>query len=261
MKERRSLSSSERHPSHFGRGGLKLRRMKKLSVDVWSDVVCPWCAVGKRRLEAALAKFPHRADVEVVWRAFELDPTAPRVAVGDNAERIAKKYGRSRAQVEEMTAQLTRLAAIEGLDFHLDRSRSGNTFDAHRVLHLASERGLQDAVKERFFRGYMTEGEAIGEPEVLVRLAAEAGLDPEEVRATLATDRYADDVRDEERAAREMGISGVPFFVIGGKLGVSGAQPTEVLLRALEQGWASVEAATGASGGSEAAVCGPEGCG
>jgi predicted DsbA family dithiol-disulfide isomerase len=235
--------------------------MKKLHVDVWSDVVCPWCAVGKRRLEAALAKFPHRADVEVVWRAFELDPAAPRVVAGDNAERIAKKYGRSRAQVEEMTAQLTRLAAAEGLEFHLDRSRSGNTFDAHRVLALAHERGVQDAVKERFFRGYMTEGEAIGEPEVLVRLAAEAGLDPEEVRATLATDRFADEVRDEERAAREMGISGVPFFVIGGKLGVSGAQPTEVLLGALTQAWASAEAEKGTGEASEGAACGPDGCG
>jgi predicted DsbA family dithiol-disulfide isomerase len=190
--------------------------MKKLSVDVWSDVVCPWCYIGKRRLESALAKFSHRDDVELVWRAFELDPSAPKIAVGDHAERIAKKYGRSREQIAEMTRNITSLAAVEGLDFQLEASRSGNTFDAHRVLHLAGERGKQDAVKERFFKGYMTEKEAIGDPEVLIRLAAEAGLDAEEVRAVLASDRYAKEVREEEAAARQLQISGVPFFVLGG---------------------------------------------
>ncbi len=181
--------------------------MKKLHVDVWSDVVCPWCYIGKRRLEAALAKFPHRSDVELVWRAFELDPSAPKVAVGDHAERIAKKYGRSREQIAEMTRNITSLAAVEGLDFQLEASRSGNTFDAHRVLHLAGERGKQDAVKERFFKGYMTEKEAIGDPEVLIRLAAEAGLDADEVRAVLASDRYAKEVREEEHrpAAQDHG--------------------------------------------------------
>jgi predicted DsbA family dithiol-disulfide isomerase len=233
--------------------------MKKLTVDVWSDVVCPWCYVGKRRLEAALAKFPHRADVELVWRSFELDPSAPRIAVGDHAERIAKKYGRTKAQVQEMTRNLTALAAAEGLDFQLEASRSGNTFDAHRVLHLASEHGVQDAVKERFFRGYMTEKEAIGDPDVLVRLGAEAGLDAEEIRAVLASDRYAKEVRDEENAARQLQISGVPFFVLGGKIGVSGAQPVSVLLGALEEAWKATPESAEASM-AEGAVCGPDGC-
>jgi predicted DsbA family dithiol-disulfide isomerase len=164
---------------------------KALTVDVWSDIVCPWCAIGKRRLEAALAKFPHRDDVEVVWRAFELDPSAPPVRSEDNVARLAEKYGRSKAEAEAMLANVTDVAARDGLDFQLARARSGNTFDGHRLLHLALERGVQGAVKERLLRAYMTEGEAVGDRDVLVRLASEAGLDAAEARAVLETDRYA----------------------------------------------------------------------
>ncbi len=231
---------------------------KTLKVEVWSDIVCPWCAIGKRRLEVALSRFPHRGDVRVVWRAFELDPSAPRVQEGDNAERLAEKYGRTKAQAEAMIQSVADTAAKDGLDFHLSRARSGNTFDGHRVLHLAAERGLQDAVKDRFFGGYMSEGQAIGEHEVLVRLASEAGLDAEEVRAVLSTNRYASEVREEEETARRLGINGVPFFVLGDKYGISGAQSAEVILRALEQAWASLpEPETVAE---ERVVCGPDGC-
>jgi predicted DsbA family dithiol-disulfide isomerase len=239
-----------------------LSMKKPLTVDVWSDIVCPWCAVGKRRLEAALARFPHKDDVEIVWRAFELDPSAPAGAQpgeGDNVGRLAQKYGRTRAQAEAMLRELTETAARDGLAFKLESARPGNTFDGHRLLHLAATRGVQDAVKERFFRGYMSEGEAIGDPEILVRLAAEAGLDADEARAVLASDRFAREVREEEALAREMGIRGVPFFVFGGKYGVSGAQPAEVLLGALEQAWASVAGGASAAAG-EGATCGPEGC-
>jgi predicted DsbA family dithiol-disulfide isomerase len=232
--------------------------MQKLRIDVWSDIVCPWCAIGKRRLEAALALFPHRDGVEVIWRAFELDPGAPRVREGDHATRIAEKYGLTKDDAEARIRHISELAAKEGLDFKLERSRSGNTFDAHRLLALAAARGLQDAVKERLFRAYLTEGEPIGEPEVLVRLAAEAGLDAEEARSVLATDRYANEVREEEAAARTIGIRGVPFFLFDGALAVSGAQPSEVILRALEQGWAS--ATNPSDEPAAAASCGPDGC-
>ncbi len=211
--------------------------MKTLHVDIWSDVVCPWCAIGKRRFDAALARFPHKDRVEVVWRAFELDPSAPAVQTDDNASRLARKYGRTREQALAMMNQVAETAARDGLELDLIHARSGNTFDAHRVLHLAAERGVQGAVKERFFRAYMGEREAIGDHEVLARLAAEAGLDAEEVRSVLASDRFAAEVREEERAAHRLGIHGVPFFVLGGAIGVSGAQPAEVLLRALEQAW------------------------
>jgi len=231
--------------------------MKKLRVDIWSDVVCPWCAIGKRRFEAALARFSHKDEVEVVWRAFELDPSAPAVQPGDNATRLARKYGRTREQAVAMMQQVAETAKQEGLDFDLVNARSGNTFDAHRVLHLAAERGAQDAVKERFFRAYMTEQQPIGDREVLVRLAAEAGLDPEEVRATLATDGFAAEVREEEEVAHRLGIHGVPFFVLDGAIGVSGAQPADVLLRALEQAW---ERSAAESETAEGAACGPDGC-
>jgi predicted DsbA family dithiol-disulfide isomerase len=229
----------------------------KLEIDVWSDVVCPWCAIGKKRLEDALAKFPHKDDVAVVWRAFELDPSAPKVQEGDNAERLGKKYGRTREQALAMMKNVEDTAAKDGLTLRLTTARSGNTFDAHRVIKLAGDRGVQGAVKARLMRGYMTDGEAIGEREVLVKLAAEAGLDAEEVRAVLASDRYAAEVREEEAAARSLGVNGVPFFVLGGKYAVSGAQPAEVMLRALEQAW---ETTPDEASAEEGATCGPEGC-
>jgi predicted DsbA family dithiol-disulfide isomerase len=209
----------------------------KLPVDVWSDVVCPWCAIGKRRLELALAQFPQRDDVHVVWHAFELDPRAPAVQTDDNASRLARKYGRTRDEALAMMRHVEQVAAKDGLELRLTTVRTGNTFDAHRVLHLAAERGLQGAVKERLLRGAMTDNEAIGEQDVLVKLAADAGLDAGEVRSMLASDRYAAEVRDDENAARSLGINGVPFFVLGGKYAVSGAQPANVMLRALEQAW------------------------
>ena len=211
--------------------------MKKLRIDVWSDIVCPWCAIGSRRLERALEQFPHRDQVEVFWHAFELDPSAARVAEGDHAGHLAAKYGRSRPQAEAMIQRVIDLAAQDGLALKLMDARAGNTFDAHRLLQLAAARGLEPAVRERFFRGYMTEGQPIGDPEVLARLATEAGLDADEVRAVLGSDDYAQDVRDDERAAAAIGIGGVPFFILGGHVGVSGAQPVDVFSRALEQSW------------------------
>jgi predicted DsbA family dithiol-disulfide isomerase len=230
-----------------------------LLVDVWSDVACPWCYVGKRRLESALARFPHKEDVKVTWHAFELDPSAPRVRPPgvSHVERLAKKYGMSVADAEARTKQLVDAAAKDGITMRFDRIQGGNTFDAHRIIHFASEHGLQDAAKERLLLGYFTEGEAIGEPEVLVRLAGEAGLDKDEVRALLASDRLTEEVREDERAAAELDIRGVPFFVIAGRLGVSGAQPADVLLSALNKGWEATHAGTRTE---EGAVSGPDGC-
>jgi predicted DsbA family dithiol-disulfide isomerase len=213
---------------------------RKLEIDVWSDIVCPWCAIGKHRLESALSRFEHKDDVEVVWHAFELDPDAPALQEGDNAARLAEKYGRTRSQALAMMRQVEDTAAKDGLELHLTTARTGNTFDAHRVLYLAADRGLERAVYDRFLRGYMTEGEAIGNREVLVKLASEAGLEATEVRAVFASDRYKSEVREDERAARSLGINGVPFFVFGGKYAVSGAQHAEVMLRGLEQAWAGV---------------------
>lgn len=236
--------------------------MSKLRIDIWSDIACPWCYVGKRRLEAALLRFHHRESVEIVWRAFELDPAAPRVQDSSvsYAARLARKYGTSEAQADAMIQRMTDVARADGLDFRFDRIRPGNTFDAHRLLHLAADRGKQGALKERLLRAYMTEGEPIGEPAVLARLAGEAGLDVDEAEGVLSTDAYAREVRAEERAAAELGVHGVPFFVFAGRFGVSGAQPAEQLGMALDRAWAEVAEAPEASF-AEGAACGPEGCG
>jgi predicted DsbA family dithiol-disulfide isomerase len=209
-----------------------------MKVEIWSDVVCPWCAIGKRRFEKALAQFAHRDEVEVSWHSFELDASAPREREGDLAEHLASKYGVSREQADGMHRQMTETAAADGWEFQFERARGGNTFDAHRLLHLAAERGVQGAVKERLFRGYLEEGERIGDPETLVRLGAEAGLDAGEARAVLASGRYADEVRADERQAQAYGITGVPFFVVDRKYGVAGAQPPEALRQVLDTAWA-----------------------
>ncbi|MBS2016211.1 MAG: DsbA family oxidoreductase [Deltaproteobacteria bacterium] len=219
--------------------------MKKLRVEVWSDIACPWCYVGKRRLEAALAEFPHKDEVVVMWRAFELDPSAPRERDPkvSYAARLADKYGTSTAAASAKLDHMTELARSEGLDLRFDRVRAGNTFDAHRVIHFAGERSasMQNAVKERLLRAYMTEGELMSDAETLARLAGEVGLDPAEVRAMLASDAFTEEVRDDESEAAELGITGVPFFVVGNVYAVSGAQPKEVLLAALEKAWAEVD--------------------
>jgi len=209
-------------------------------VEIFSDVVCPWCAVGKRRFEAALGQFEHADEIEVVWRAYELDPRAPARREGNYVDRLAAKYGMSRERAVAANQQLTALAAAEGLDFHFERVQPGNTFDAHRLLHYAREvgPGVQDALKERLFLAYFTEGAAIGEPETLVGLADEVGLDPRQCADILAGDRYADEVRADEREALELGVTGVPFFVVDGKFGIPGAQDADTILSVLRRAWA-----------------------
>lgn len=209
-----------------------------MKVEVWSDVVCPWCYVGKRRFEAALDRFEHRDQVEVVWRSFELDPSAPRRRSLSAAEHLGQKYGMTREQVEASWARLTALAAAEGLEYHLDRTQGGSSFDAHRLLQLAAEHGLQDRLKERFLLAYFTESLPLGEPEVLDALAVEAGLPADEVAEVLSSDRFSDAVRADESRARQLGINGVPFFAIDNRFGVSGAQSADLLLEALRAGWA-----------------------
>jgi predicted DsbA family dithiol-disulfide isomerase len=204
-----------------------------VKVEIWSDVVCPWCYIGKRRFETALAQFEQAREVEVVWRSFELDPDAPRSQAGSAVEHLARKYGMSLDQARASQDHLTQLAAAEGLAYRLADVRRGNSFDAHRLLHLALGHGKQDELKERLLRAYFTEGAPIGEPETLEQLAAEVGLDRTEVAETLAGDRFAQEVRDDEHSARLLGIRGVPFFVVDERYAIEGAQPAESILHAL----------------------------
>jgi predicted DsbA family dithiol-disulfide isomerase len=240
-----------------------------VKVEIWSDVVCPWCYIGKRRFEAALSRFAHADQVEVEWRSFELDPQAVSVrAAGEgpgHADVLATKYGMSRVQAQAAIGNVTAAAAGEGLDFHLDVSLRSNTFDAHRVIQLAATRGLQDAVKERLMRAYFTEGEPVGDRDALVRLATDAGLEAAEVERVLDTDEHADAVRADEAEARALGITGVPFFVVDRRYGVSGARPADQLLAVLERAWSERAPLTLVGSGrpgtdSDDATCGPDGC-
>lgn len=215
-------------------------------VEIWSDIACPWCYVGRARFAAALARFEHRDQVTVVWRSFELDPDAPAEREGSHAERIARKYGRTLEEVAEMDAQLTAAAAADGLAIDFSRVRSGTTFDAHRLVHLAAAHGKQDPMKERLFRAYFSEGALLSDHATLQALGTEVGLPADEVRELLLTERYAEEVRDDERTAHSAGINAVPCFVIDRKFGASGAQPPETLLEFLQHGWTQREAAPAA---------------
>jgi predicted DsbA family dithiol-disulfide isomerase len=201
-----------------------------MKIEIWSDVVCPWCYIGKRRLEHALRDFEHADDVEITWRSFQLNPDTPPGVATPTKEYLVQRFG---PQAGEMSARVAELARAEGLDFNTDAELNVNTLDAHRLLHLADESGRGDAAKERLLRAHFTEGADLSDPEVLTGLLAEAGVDPDRARAVLASDEYADAVQADIELARGLGATGVPFFVIDRKYGISGAQPAEAFLQAL----------------------------
>jgi predicted DsbA family dithiol-disulfide isomerase len=209
-----------------------------VNVEIWSDLVCPFCYIGKRNWEAALERFEHRESVDVRWRSFQLDPVAPRVADVDLHDYLGAKYGGGREAGKAMNDRVARAAAAVGLRFELDTARRGNTLDAHRVVHLAREHEVEEAALERLFAAYFTESEAIADPETLARLAVDVGLDAGEVRSMLAGDSHADAVRAEMRDGMQLGLGAVPCFVFERRFGVSGAQPPDVLLGALQRAWA-----------------------
>ena len=205
-----------------------------MQVEIWSDVICPWCYIGKRRFEMALANFAQRDDVQVIWRSFELDAQAPRQQPGTLNELLASKYHVS-PQEAAMNARVSGVAAEIGLEYHLANARPGNTFDAHRLLHFAAARQLGDRATERIMHAYFSEALPVGDRTVLARLAPEFGISESDALAMLESDDYADAVRADEARAAGFGISGVPFFVFDEKSGISGAQPVEVFTEALQQ--------------------------
>ncbi|CAM4328427.1 DsbA family oxidoreductase [Paenibacillus phoenicis] len=208
-----------------------------MKIEVWSDFGCPFCYIGKRRLERALELFGHRDEIELVYRSFELDPGAPKDTESSIHELLAVKYGLSLEQAQESNRNVAQQAQTEGLTYNFDTIIPTNTFDAHRLAHYAGEQGKAKEMTERLFRAYFTDSLHIGDRETLVRLAEEVGLEGTAVREVLEQNTYADAVREDENEARRLGIRGVPFFVLRGKYAVSGAQPLEIFQGALLRAW------------------------
>lgn len=235
-------------------------------IEIWSDIACPWCYIGKVRFEAALERYEHRDAVQVRWRSFELAPAAPKVDPPSTSEHLMAKYGRSREQVAEMMARVTEVAAAEGLDYRLGDAVAANTFDAHRLVLLAAALDPADggrAMMTRLMRAYQCEGADVSDSATLVRLGAECGLDDGRVTRMLASTDHADAVRADERRAKSLGVDGVPFFVIDEAHGVSGAQPSEFFLEALRQlgpKGGPVTLLTGTAATDAAAACTDDGC-
>ena len=232
-----------------------------MKIEIWSDVVCPWCYIGKRRLESALAGFEHADEVEVVWHSYQLDPGAPSEPIDSVAEHLGRKYGGGPAAGAQMIDRVEAVAAEEGLVYRLHQAQRANTLDAHRLLHLAIEEsgpGIQDRLKEALLVAYLTEARNVADHDVLRDVAVDAGLDRSRVDEVLAGVDYAAAVQADIDQANAYGTGGVPFFVVDGRYGVSGAQPAEAFGEVLRRAWAEREPSLQMVGGNE--VCGPDGC-
>ena len=225
-----------------------------MKIEIWSDIVCPWCYIGKRRIEAAIKQWDK--PVEVVWRSFQLDPTAPNSSDVSMLDSLTAKYRIPRSQAQSMMQRVVDVAATEGLRFNFDIASSGNTFDAHRLLHLAKSHGMMAALKEQLMERYFTYGLRVSDHEQLAAVAIEVGLDAEEVADVLGSTRFADDVQRDIDAARANGTTGVPFFVFDNSFGVSGAQEVDTLLQVMRQ----VEAARHIAQVDDSLSCDDTGC-
>lgn len=236
-----------------------------MRVDIWSDVVCPFCYIGKKRLEKAAEQAG--IELEVFWHSYELDPNAPARQEVSNTERLAVKYGRTVAEVEEMQRNIAAMAKQEGIEFNWQKANSGNTFNAHRLIHLAQSLGLGNEAKEALFYSYMTQGLAIGERETLEDVASRIGLNPVQVDDVLDSDEFAEFVKyDEEVANEQLKVQGVPFFVFDQRVALAGAQPVEVMKEVMEKAFSSMkdesdlDAAPEVASSEDAAICTDDAC-
>lgn len=209
-----------------------------MKLELWSDIACPFCFIGKRHLEQALESFPHADAVDISWRSFQLAPGMPREVAGSQLEHLARKYGLSEEEAREAQQGVVAMAAASGLELDLDRVRLVNTFDAHRLMQYAGERGHGGALAEQLFAGYFVDGESLADHPTLTRLAVASGLDAEGATAVLGdTAAYADAVRADAATAQQLGLRGVPAFILDRRLGLTGAQPPEVILQGLQRAW------------------------
>jgi protein disulfide-isomerase len=211
----------------------------KMKVEIWSDVVCPFCYIGKKEFEAALARFPHKDSVEVIWRSFELNPRAPKRSELDMYGMLVEKYGGTREDARARVENVVQRGKTVGIQYKMDKAIIASSFDAHRLIQLAKTKGLGDVAEERLFKAYFIDGLHIADHATLVSLGKEIGLEAKEVERMLASDLYAEAVRADERAAHLQGVRGVPYFLIDGRTAVSGAQQSDAFLQALSQAWAA----------------------
>ena len=234
-----------------------------MRIEIWSDIACPWCFIGKRRFETALEGFAHKDEVDVQWRSYQLDPSLPEHYDGTELQYLSERKGMDPQQMAGMLAHVAEQARGEGLAYDFENLVVANSFTAHRLIHAARELGgpaAADAVKEALLSAHFEQGRNIGDVEVLAAIAADAGLDAGRVRAALAGDDYADDVRQDIAEARALGVTGVPFFVIDRRYGISGAQPAEVFAGALEKAWQDANPLQMVAPGTDGPACGPDGC-
>ena len=232
-----------------------------MNVEIWSDVMCPFCYIGKRKFEKALEQFPHKNNIHIIWKSFQLDPTTVTDPTLNTVEHLAHKKGWSKQQAQETTAQVTNIAKQVGLDFHFEKAVVANSFDAHRLSHLAKKYGKQNDLEEKLFLAYFTEGKNTADHSTLLQIGKELGIDEQEITAVLNSDTYATEVEQDIEEAQQVGVRGVPFFVLDRKYAVSGAQESDTFLGALTKAYEEhtndvIEPiATNNSCG-----CGPDGC-
>lgn len=232
-----------------------------MKVEIWSDIMCPFCYIGKRKFENALKEFENKNDIEIQWRSFQLAPDLKTDTSKNVYEYLAERKGWSLDVTRNIHAQMTETAKEVGLDYKFDKAIPANSFNAHRLSHLAAKYGLQDAVEERLFSAYFTEGKNIDDIETLVHLGADSGLSEDEIRNMLQSDLHADDVQKDIYEARQVGVRGVPHFVINDMYSISGAQPSELFLGALQKAWETFEKenADPSLNNTEGAACSTDG--
>ena len=241
-----------------------------MRIEIWSDIVCPWCYIGKRRLEKALAGFAHRDEVQIVYRSFQLDPAAPSTPVETVAQALGRKYGGGEAAGRQMIDRVEAAAAEEGMVWRHHSSQRVGTADAHRLLHLALEEGQagrQEELKEALLHAYFVNAENVADHDILRRIAIEVGLDPKRVDQVLAGREFEEAVEADIAQAAAFGATGVPFYVVDRTYGIPGAQPAEVFAQVLEKAWTeshpALQTVGGPTGGDQAGTgetCGPDGC-
>lgn len=231
-----------------------------MNVEIWSDVMCPFCYIGKRKFENALEQFPHKNKINIIWKSFQLDPTTVTDPSLNTIEHLAHKKGWSKEQAAETTAHVTDIAKKVGLDFHFEKAVVANSFDAHRLSHLAKKHGKQNELEEKLFLAYFTEGKNTADHSTLLQIAKEIGLDEKEATDVLNSTTYSNEVEQDINEAQQVGVRGVPFFVIDRKYAVSGAQESETFLGALTKAYEESKPILESLNANEDNTCGPDGC-